>query len=100
MLWRNLNDRRNLYSPVASLEDADISDAGKLESESVTNQRKMLRDYAAGNPTFADADVLEFCDDGYSGKNFERPGFTASLKWPGVGASSASSSKMNVCQRQ
>lgn len=83
-----------------SLEDADISDAGKLESESVTNQRKMLRDYVAGNPTFADADVLEFCDDGYSGKNFERPGFTASLKWPGVGASSASSSKMNVCQRQ
>lgn len=53
-----------------SLEDADLSDAGKLESESVTNQRKMLRDFIAATPAFADADVLEFCDDGYSGKNF------------------------------
>lgn len=63
-----------------SLEDADVSGAGKLESESVTNQRKMLQDYVTANPAFADADVLEFCDDGYSGKNFERPGFTALIE--------------------
>lgn len=58
-----------------SLEDGDLNAKGKAESESITNQRKMLTDYIRSSTEFCDADILEYCDDGYSGKNFNRPGF-------------------------
>ncbi|MDO4649565.1 MAG: recombinase family protein, partial [Eubacteriales bacterium] len=41
------------------------------ESNSITMQRNLLRHYVAEN--FSDYELLEFCDDGYSGTNFERP---------------------------
>lgn len=56
-----------------SLEDDDIL-YGKLESESITNQRNLLLDYIRNSPELCHAEVTEFCDDGYSGKNFDRPG--------------------------
>ena len=56
-----------------SLEDDDLFD-GKLESNSITNQRDLLRTFIHNMPDLAHAEILEFCDDGYSGKNFERPG--------------------------
>lgn len=56
-----------------SLEDDDIC-YGKLESESITNQRNLLHDYIRNTPELCQAEVIEFCDDGYSGKNFDRPG--------------------------
>lgn len=56
-----------------SLEDDDLFD-GKLESNSITNQRDLLHTYIHNMPDLAHAEILEFCDDGYSGKNFERPG--------------------------
>jgi len=54
-----------------SLEDDDIMD----ESNSITNQRIIIGQYIAGKKEFKDAEVVEFKDDGYSGTNFERPGF-------------------------
>ena len=57
-----------------SLEDGDLSSGEKLESESITNQRNMLVDYIRTSPELYDAEMVEFCDDGYSGKNFDRPG--------------------------
>ena len=57
-----------------SLEDYDLSRGDKLESESITNQRSMLVDYIRTSPELCDAEIIEFCDDGYSGKNFDRPG--------------------------
>lgn len=56
-----------------SSEDADLKTAGKLESNSIANQRNLLDSYISRDPKLADADVLEFCDDGWSGTNFERP---------------------------
>lgn len=56
-----------------SLEDGDLSNE-KLESESITNQRNMLTDYIRNVPDLCGAEIVEFCDDGYSGKNFDRPG--------------------------
>ena len=56
-----------------SLEDDDLS-SDKLESESITNQRNMLTDYIRNVPDLCGAEIMEFCDDGYSGKNFDRPG--------------------------
>jgi DNA invertase Pin-like site-specific DNA recombinase len=57
-----------------SLEDGDLSSSDKLESESITNQRSMLVDYICTSPELCGAEIMEFCDDGYSGKNFDRPG--------------------------
>lgn len=57
-----------------SLEDEDMPD-GKAESSSVTNQRDLLSRYLWGKEEFTGAAVKEFFDDGYTGRNFERPGF-------------------------
>jgi len=57
-----------------SLEAGDLSSSEKLESESITNQRSMLVDYIRTSPELCGAEITEFCDDGYSGKNFDRPG--------------------------
>lgn len=62
-----------------SLEDGDLNTDGKTESESISNQRKMLTDYIRSLPEFCGAEILEYCDDGYSGKNFERPGVEAMI---------------------
>lgn len=50
-----------------SLEDS------KYESLSIENQRLVLHEYIAGMPEGAEAEVLEFVDNGYTGTNFERP---------------------------
>ena len=50
-----------------SLEDS------KYDSLSIENQRLVLREYAASMPEAADAEIIEFVDNGYSGTNFERP---------------------------
>ena len=47
-------------------------DGDKEESESVQNQRKILNTYAKENK-FKVYD--EYVDDGYTGTNFNRPGF-------------------------
>lgn len=54
-------------------DDNDIGDK-KQESNSVINQRKVLKDFVKNNPDFSDGHIEEFIDDGFSGVNFERPG--------------------------
>lgn len=52
-------------------------DGDKIESESISNQRKLLIRYAE------DIDIQirkEYVDDGYSGTNFNRPAFKEMLK--------------------
>ena len=56
-----------------SSEDDDLKLTGKLESNSIANQRNLLDSFIKRVPEFADAEIMEFCDDGWSGKNFERP---------------------------
>lgn len=63
-----------------SSEDGDLKDTGKLESESISNQRGLLQDFIRGRPEFDVYEIVEFCDDGWSGKNFERPGFIEMMK--------------------
>ena len=53
-------------------------DGDKEESESVTNQRKILKTYINENKNFQF--YKEYIDDGYSGTNFDRPGFKKMLK--------------------
>ena len=53
-----------------SKEDGDMID----ESNSITNQRYILRRFVEQRPEFSGYDIKEYVDDGFSGKNFERPG--------------------------
>ena len=53
-------------------------DKYKEESNSITMQRILLQRYVAEN--FSNYDLLEFCDDGYTGTNFERPGMQEMLE--------------------
>ncbi len=54
-------------------EDADMGQAAKTESDSIANQRDLLTEFISRMPEFDGADIIEFCDDGWSGKNFTRP---------------------------
>ena len=56
-----------------SSEDTDLKQTGKSESNSIANQRNLLKAYVSRVPEFSDANIIEFCDDGWSGKNFDRP---------------------------
>lgn len=53
-------------------------DKWKEESNSIAMQRILLRRYIEEN--FADYEIIEFCDDGYTGTNFDRPGMQEMLE--------------------
>lgn len=62
-------------------EDGDIQTLGeKRESNSVANQRALLRSYYRDHVELHGYNLLEFCDDGYSGTNFNRPQFQAMME--------------------
>lgn len=63
-----------------SAEDMEKRNFGKAESDSIGNQRNLIEEFISRKPEFAGADILEFCDDGWSGKNFERPAVTKMLE--------------------
>ena len=48
-------------------------DGDKMESDSIRNQRELIRDYLAKHDDLKH--VAEYVDDGYSGSSFDRPGF-------------------------
>ena len=51
-----------------SLDDGNISD-----SNSISNQRQLIKEYIYSSDEFVETQILEFVDDGYSGTNFNRP---------------------------
>lgn len=53
-------------------------DVNKEESNSITMQRILLKGYVTEH--FTEYELLEFCDDGYSGTNFNRPGIQSMLE--------------------
>lgn len=58
-------------------------DKFKEESNSITMQRMLLQRYIAER--FTDYELLEFCDDGYTGTNLNRPGMQTMLELAGNG---------------
>lgn len=61
-----------------SKEDGDVSNAVKAESNSISNQKNLIRDFLKDKE---DIEVVsERVDDGYSGSNFERPTFKLMLE--------------------
>lgn len=64
-----------------SVEDIDLKkNKSKDESNSVGNQRLLIRNYIARKPELTKLPILEFCDDGYTGTNFERPQFQSMME--------------------
>ena len=57
-----------------SLADKDGIEEAE-ESNSIINQRKLLREYVRSQSDLSLLDVEEFVDDGFSGTNFDRPAF-------------------------
>ena len=55
-----------------------IEDGDKAESNSIGNQRELIRDFVSEQPELHL--VGEYADDGYTGTNFERPGFTQMME--------------------
>ena len=58
-----------------SSEDNDVDGGIKAESNSVSAQRMLINEFIKKQDEFADCRVAEYVDDGYSGTNFNRPGF-------------------------
>ena len=58
-----------------SIEDGDLQLNGKTESNSVANQRLLIQDYIHSHTEFEGQRIEFFCDDGYTGTNFNRPEF-------------------------
>ena len=48
------------------------------ESNNITNQRRIIRDYISAHEDLRSMTVTEKCDDGYSGTNMNRPGMGTS----------------------
>lgn len=58
-----------------SSEDNDVDGSIKAESNSVSAQRMLINEFIKKQDEFANCPVVEYVDDGYSGTNFNRPGF-------------------------
>lgn len=68
----NIQKIRKIYHAAIyvrlSKEDGDVADAGKKESNSISNQKSLIRDFLRGKE---DIEIVsERVDDGYSGSNF------------------------------
>lgn len=61
-----------------SREDGDVSDASKAESNSISNQKELIRNFLKDKQDIQV--VSERTDDGFSGVNFERPAFQLMLE--------------------
>ena len=58
-----------------SAEDDNVDGRAKKESDSVTSQRILLKSFVIDQLGVAEADSLEYVDDGISGTHFKRQGF-------------------------
>jgi DNA invertase Pin-like site-specific DNA recombinase len=58
-------------------------DKNEGESNSISNQRDLLKNYITSKKDLQGYEVLEFIDDGYSGATFDRPALNKLLKLTG-----------------
>lgn len=72
------NYKAALYLRLSS-EDGD-----KVESDSIQNQRELIKHFLEKHPEITSVD--EFVDDGYTGANFDRPGFSQMMEAIGEGS--------------
>jgi len=54
---------------------SEDNNTDKPESNSTSNQRELIKNYIETNSDFCNVRYLEFTDDGYTGTDFNRPGY-------------------------
>ncbi len=76
------NENKKIYNATLyyriSNDDRDLEDVGKSESNSIKNQRELIKQFVKNK-----TDIViyrERIDDGYTGVNFERPSFKAMIE--------------------
>ena len=67
-----------------SLADEDTG-SGKAESDSVTNQRSLINRFLDCHSELSQCQRSEFCDDGFTGTNMDRPAFAEMMQRVKVG---------------
>ena len=77
-----INNSKKIYHAAIyvclSKEDGDVAAAGKRESNSISNQKDLIKNFLKDKKDIVV--VSERVDDGYSGSNFERPAFQMMLE--------------------
>lgn len=58
-----------------SRADGDLGKDGKDKSNSIENQKELILRYISCKESLQNVPVMDFADDGYTGSNFDRPGF-------------------------
>lgn len=58
-----------------SRADGDLGKDGKDKSNSIENQKELILRYISRKESLQNVPVMDFVDDGYTGSNFDRPGF-------------------------
>ena len=69
--------KRYIVGSYIRLSKEDINKKSYEQSESVLNQKNLIKDYLEKHNLFL---YKEYIDDGYSGTNFNRPGFNEMLE--------------------
>ena len=77
-----INNSKKIYHAAIyvrlSKEDGDVATAGKRESNSISSQKDLIKNFLKDKKDIVV--VSERVDDGYSGSNFERPAFQMMLE--------------------
>jgi len=68
-----------------SAEDIDLDGFDKYESNSIVYQRAYLDDFIGKVPEFDGCTIIEECDDGRTGTNFDRPGVQRAIEMAKTG---------------
>ena len=69
--------KQNIQKTTALYCRLSLEDGRENESMSISNQKLMLKDFAEKNGMFR---YEYYVDDGYTGRNFDRPGFLAMME--------------------
>lgn len=74
-----MNDFTLAFYLRLSMSDGDLGSDNKDESNSIENQRILLQEYVDRHDELL-GEIKEYVDDGYTGTNFDRPGFQKLLE--------------------
>src|SRR5699024_3622225 len=69
----NLKNHSHVIAAYLRLSQADEDLDSKTESNSISNQRKLIEHYLLSHPDLSDMEYTEYIDDGYTGVNTARP---------------------------
>lgn len=62
-----------IYARLSKEDDLDITNNSAKHSNSIENQIVLIQNYIASHLDLRQYELVEYCDDGYSGTDFRRP---------------------------